>query len=101
MAALEVGTRLLVEGDLPRAVAALTLAADDDPDGVAHHNLALALRATGDLPGAVRHAEAAAARAPRAPTLALLGSLRLLEGAREAAVALFRRALEVDPDHAP
>jgi NAD-dependent deacetylase len=95
------GTACLIRGDLPRALEALTRAAPDDRAGVAHHNLALALRATGDLAGATRHAERAVALAPRAPSLSLLASLRLLAGAREAAVGLFRRALAVDPTHAP
>lgn len=95
------GTACLLRGDLPRALEALTRAAPDDRAGVAHHNLALALRATGDLVGATRHAERAVALAPRAPSLSLLASLRLLAGAREPAVELFRRALAVEPAHAP
>lgn len=95
------GVAHLLAGRVPEAIAALSDAAREDLDGVAQHDLALALRAAGDLPGATRVAEAAAARTSRAATLALLASLRLLAGRRQAAVALLRAALALEPAHAP
>ncbi len=97
---LTTGATLLVAGDLRGARAPLARAAADD-DPAAHHDLALVLRASGDLPGAVRHAERAAELRPRAPTLVLLAGLRLLEGRRDEALALARRATALDPAHAP
>lgn len=97
---LATGARLLAAGEERAALGPLTRAAAAD-DPAAHHDLALLLRAAGDLPGAVRHAERAASLCPRAPTLVLLAGLRLLEGRRDEALALARRATELDPGHAP
>lgn len=97
---LTTGALLLAAGDLRAARAPLTRAAGGD-DPAAHHDLALLLRAAGDLAGAVRHAERAADLRPRATTLVLLAGLRLLEGRRDEALALARRAAALEPDHAP
>ncbi len=97
---LTTGATLLAAGDLRGARAPLARAAAGD-DPAAHHDLALLLRASGDLAGAVRHAERAAELRPGAPTLVLLAGLRLLEGRRDEALALARRATALDPGHAP
>jgi NAD-dependent deacetylase len=86
--AFTTGTALLVGGDLRGAIASLRQAVHESPqDPAAHHNLAVALRAHGDVSGALHHAHAAGGGAP---TQALLGSLLLLQGNPEGARAAFR-----------
>lgn len=100
MSHLAEGAALLLRGEVPAAIAALERAVETDGDGCAHHDLALALRAAGELQRALHHAERAVALAPRAPRLALLGSLQWLAARRAAALESFRRALTADPGHA-
>jgi NAD-dependent deacetylase len=94
------GTELLFAGQLREAIACLRRAVSDEPTHAAHHNLAVALRAQGDAAVALEHACAAELLAPDcASTLALAGSLRSLAGDHAGALATFRRARVVDPDH--
>ncbi|MBX3231176.1 MAG: tetratricopeptide repeat protein [Labilithrix sp.] len=93
------GTEHLVAGRLREAIRCLERAVDEAPSPGAHHNLAVALRAHGDLDRARQHATAAARLGGSAPSLALVGSLHSLAGDHDAALETFRRAVAVAPAH--
>jgi NAD-dependent deacetylase len=97
---LEAGTRHLVAGRLREAIDCLQRAVALQPTHAAHHNLAVALRATGDIATALAHAGAAARLAPEcAASLALVGSLASSSGDHASALAMFQHACAVDPAH--
>jgi tetratricopeptide (TPR) repeat protein len=79
-----------------RAVAA------DPEDAEARRTLALALRATGDLDGALAELEQAARLDPESHVVAFdLGNLQLARGAHQAAADAFTRSLALRADSVP
>ncbi len=95
------GARLLLAGDVPGALAALTRAVDSAPFDVnARFNRAIALRLRGDLPAARSEAEAVLRLGARhASALAHAGLLAQLTGDLDGAIERYREALTVDPSH--
>jgi tetratricopeptide (TPR) repeat protein len=97
------GSRALVSERPQEAVEHYRRAVEASPeDAEARRNLALALRATGDLDGALAELERAAQLAPRSHVVAFdLGNLQMARGAQEAAAAAFASSIAIAPDFVP
>jgi tetratricopeptide (TPR) repeat protein len=97
------GSRALVAERPVQAVEEYRRAVDADPqDAEARRSLALALRATGDLDGALAELEQAARLAPGDHVVQFdLGNLQLARGAQQAAAQAFAASLELSPEFVP
>lgn len=95
----EVGFQAYRDGRLEEAIAHYRVALELAPDDAGNWNTYGFLHLlTGDTAEAARAFERSIAIAPSADVLANFGTLRAWSGEHEAAVALYRKALELDPD---
>jgi Flp pilus assembly protein TadD len=96
------GLVLMRAGEEGQAVPLLEAVAVARPESAwAQHNLALALRLTGDLSGALEAAQAASGLDPTRPEIWYnLGVLLDLSTRPREAVAAFEKWLELSPNHA-
>jgi Flp pilus assembly protein TadD len=96
-----VGFALFQQGDSREAVAALQQAVEADPKHwKAHNNLALAAIDLGELELAEAHYRESLAIAPQPAIYNDLGFVLEREGLADEAAALYRKALELDPESA-
>jgi hypothetical protein len=98
-AILNSGIALTMMNRIPEAIDAFRRAVDAGPEhGEARLTLAKALFGGGDLAGAAEHAERAVVLRPGDPiAIDLLGRVRAVQGLDGEALALFERAVEIDP----